>query len=303
MICPICGHSKEGKKEAKHLPLFFRCRNCTGYFHEQGPPPHYDESYFAEDGKPSMLGRVLGRLMGVFLWTRKIGIRRTLNHADSKVLDYGCGNGKLVRYLRKHKMNVEGFDPSASAVNLSQKDDLPVFGEIPDKQYDLIMFWHSLEHTDNPMSDLKSILKYLKHDGKLLIAVPNGDSLEAYLTKKNWFCYDWPFHRIHFTPKSLEKMLGQIDFKIESIDYANPEYSISSLVQSFLNLILPANTLYSVVSNRRIKGAKWKIVALGFVSLILLIIFSPIIILFFLISLFSKRTAAMIVVAKHNARN
>lgn len=298
MTCSICGHATEGKQAAKHLPFFYRCPNCTGYFHEQNSLPAYDESYFAEGQKPSVLGRGLGKVVEIFLWTRKRSISRALGDQSGVILDYGCGNGKLVRYLRARGLNVEGFDPSAAAVSLAQKNGLPVFGSIPDKQYDLIMFWHSLEHTDTPLADLRQVMTHLKPEGRLMIAVPNGDSLEALAAKKKWFCYDWPFHRVHFTPRALEKMLEQIGFAVHSIDYINPEYSVSSLVQTFLNFFLPPNALYSVVSNRRMAGGKKKIVALGFISLFLLIVFSPLILIFFLISLALKRTAAMIVVAK-----
>ena len=296
--CPICNHVVNERQPAKHLPLFYRCPHCEGYFHDEGPPPVYEESYFAEVERPSALGRALGKAMEVFLWTRKRSIKGVLCNRDGLILDYGCGNGKLVRYLRKNGLNAEGFDPSLAAVALAQKDGLPVYHALPEKKYDLIMFWHSLEHTDTPLEDLRRVASHLKPDGRLLIAVPNGDSLEALVVGKKWLCYDWPFHRVHFTPRAMKEMLRQIGFIVHSIDYLNPEYSVSSLVQTFLNLLLPANALYSVVSNRRMTGSRWRVVALGSISLLLLVIFFPLILIFFLISLAAKRTAAMIVVAE-----
>jgi len=289
---------------ARHLPGFFRCPHCSGYFHEEGSPPPYEEGYFAAASQPSLLSKGLGKVLEIFLWTRKRCVKRTVGaNKSAEILDYGCGNGKLVRYLRQHGFKVDGFDPSAAAVALARQADLPVFSDIPHKKYDLIMFWHSLEHTDTPLSDLGGLLKHLKPDGQLLIAVPNGDSLEAYLTRGRWFCYDWPFHRVHFTPRALRGLLEQVGCKVQWFDFVNMEYTISSLMQSFLNTILPKNTLYSVVSNRRMPGAGTKIVFFGLLSLGLLTIFSPLILFFFLIALVSRRTAAMIVVAKSRSPN
>jgi SAM-dependent methyltransferase len=194
---------------------------------------------------------------------------------------------------------VEGYDPSPSAVLLAQKNNLPVFGRIPDKQYDLIMFWHSLEHTDAPLADLRAVLAHLAPNGKLLIAVPNGDSVEAQVFHRTWFCYDWPFHRVHFTPASMRKSLAAAGCRVTGIDYLNPEYTISSLAQSALNLVLPKNALYAVAANRRAnEQGKTATALMGLCSLCLLILFSPILLLVFLFAFAARRTAAIIVTAE-----
>lgn len=298
MICPICENIIDKERKTKHLPLFYQCPQCSGYYHKEGPPPEYKEDYFAEEKKPSFVGNLLGKALRIFFVTRKHSIDKALGKNGGKVLDYGCGNGKLVRYLYDKKMNIEGFDPSPSAVNLAKRKGLPVSGSLFEKKYDLIMLWHSLEHTDKPLADLKLLINHLEDDGKLLIAVPNGSSLEAIIAKKRWFCYDWPFHRIHFTPKSLEKMLEISGMRIVSFDYFNPEYTVSSLVQSFLNFILPENTLYSLVANRRISVSKFKLFFFSLLSILLLIIFFPLLIIFYLIMLITKKTASFIVVAE-----
>lgn len=195
--------------------------------------------------------------------------------------------------------DVNGFDPSLSAVKLARENNLPVYGTIPESKYDLIMFWHSLEHSDTPLNDLKKCKQYLLPNSKFLIAVPNGESLEAKIFGQRWFCYDWPFHRVHFTPKSIQALLEKAGFKIISIDHFNPEYAVSSLAQTFLNLFLPHNALYSIVANRRILQSKAMILLFGFISIFMLILFSPFLIIFFLTELFIQKTAAIIVVAEN----
>lgn len=297
MNCPMCGALITEHRVAKHLPHFFRCPHCSGYYHRETEAPVYPETYFTENEKPKGLSAAIGKLLQIFLWMRKKKIQ-SLIPKEGKVLDYGCGNGKLVAYLKAHGMNVEGFDPSPSAVALAQKNGLPVFSAIPDKQYDLIMFWHSLEHTDRPLADIRAVASHLAASGKLLIAVPNGDSLEAHIFHKTWFCYDWPFHRVHFTPASLCKMLEAVGFRVAAMDYMNPEYTISSLAQSALNLVLPKNALYAVAANRRTKEqGKAATAFLGVLSLVLFLLFSPVLLAVFLAELVMRKTPAIIVTA------
>ncbi|MDP2684191.1 MAG: class I SAM-dependent methyltransferase [bacterium] len=297
MICPICGKENIKKKPSQHLHFFYKCLNCGDYFHLEGPPPIYEESYFTEEGKPSVFSKIFSPLSNLFLYFRLRMIYKAIGETKWPILDYGCGNAKLVRYLFARGLNIEGFDPSLSAVQLSQKEGAPVFNTIPNKQYEMIMFWHSLEHSDTPQEDIKKCLNFLKPNGKLLIAVPNGDSLEALVGRGNWFCYDWPFHRVHFTPSSLEKMLNNIGLKVISMDHFNPEYTVSSLVQTFLNLFLPKNSLYSALSNRRIEGSRAKLFFLVLISVLLILLFSPLLLLFYFAGLITRRSAGIIVVA------
>lgn len=322
--CVICGSVIEKPELVRHLPRFMRCPHCTGYFTSEKFDAAYPSEYFTEEpGKPRKC--IFSPLLGFFLWLRMRKILKWTRHhnhpsypllgkggeaeEDSssppriggevrpRILDYGCGNGKLVAYLRQKGFDADGYDPEPSAVALALKAGLPVFSAVPDKKYALIMLWHSLEHSETPLQDILALKNYVAPRGRLLIAVPNGDSLEARFFGESFFCYDWPFHRVHFTPKALAILLRRAGFRLLTVNHFNPEYTVSSLVQTFLNLFLPKNAFYSFVSARRQTAGKGKILLLSILSLLLVAIFSPILALFFLTALFSKKTAAFITTA------
>lgn len=297
MRCVICGSSIEHPAPARHLPHFARCPNCSGYVTVEKEAATYPAEYFTEELKEPKKS-IFSPLFDFFLWMRMKKIMHTLGGKSGKILDYGCGNGKLVAYLRQRGFAVYGYDPEPAAVALAQKWGLPVFGEIPDKKYDVVMFWHSLEHSETPFQDILVLKNHMNAGARLLIAVPNGDSLEAMAFGESFFCYDWPFHRVHFTPKALAILLEKAGFYVLSVDHFNPEYTISSLVQTCLNLFLPKNAFYSLVSKRRQTVSRGKLLFLGSLSLFILIVVSPILILFFIVALFSKKTAAFIVVTE-----
>ena len=285
MSCPICGWVFSGERVlVKHLPRFFRCPRCSGYYHQEGGKPPYHEGYFSERGSVSLGQRVLS----VFLWLRAQKIKRILADSGARILDYGSGDGRLVSYLNSRGFHADGYDPSEAAVSLARKNNIPVYGSIPDKQYDLIMFWHSLEHSDTPLNDIVACKKYCAPSAKLLIAVPNADSLEAKISGKTWFCYDWPFHRVHFTLWTLKVLLEKAGFHIVSVDYINPEYTLSSLAQTFLNLFLPKNVFYGLMTARRSDRSRG-------------VICSPFLFLAFAAELAAKKTAAFVVVAEKDS--
>lgn len=308
MHCAICDNNIFSLKPARHLPRFARCPNCTGYVTAEKEAASYPAEYFSQyqpsvgtggAEEPQKQRRsIFSPLLDFFLWLRMRKIARSLDGKKGEIFDYGCGNGKLVAYLRDRGFEAEGYDPEPSAVTLAQKQGLPVFGVVPNKKYDLVMFWHSLEHSDTPLRDVTAITSHLQPTGRLLIAVPNGDSFEARFAGESWFCYDWPFHRVHFTPKALTILLEKAGFRVLFIDYVNPEYTVSSLVQTFLNLFLPKNALYSMVSHRRMNQGTIVLIFVMIFSAALLAAVSPFLVLVFLLESFFKRTAAFIAVAE-----
>lgn len=318
MKCAICDFIIREPKPARHLPRFIRCPNCTGYVTEEKTDAAYPDTYFTEEPQRPEKKSVFRPMLDFFLWLRMRKIRRILKENTTpltppsteggrkreareevkRILDYGSGNGKLVAYLIHRGFEVEGYDPEPSAVSLAQRQGLPVFGAVPAKRYDLVMFWHSLEHSDTPLRGILTLKSRLTQHGLLLIAVPNGDSLEARIAGESFFCYDWPFHRVHFNPEALTALLEKAEFRVLSIDYFNPEYTVSSLAQTFLNLFLPKNALYSVVSDRRKDQGRATLFLTLSASGILLVLFSPLLLLVFLFALVTRKTAAFIVVAQ-----
>jgi len=301
--CPICGN-QVGEFQPSFIPGYLKCKICSGCFISGRIETSYPQEYFENSQKSSLIARLAAPLLNFFYYLRVRRIKSILagNHSP-KILDYGCGAGKLVEALIKNGIDAVGFEPSEEAGRIAARKNLPVYSEINpvESGYNLIMFWHSLEHTEKPLEILKSIKNYLAENGRILIAVPNADSFEARIGKEKWFHRVYPLHKIQFTPKSLETMLDLAAFKIIRKDFYNPEYTISGLVQTFLNLFLPPDVLYNVIGRERLSIPVYKAVFLSFLSLFLLLIFAPALLGFFLIQLILSKTGAMVIIAKKHA--
>lgn len=131
-------------------------------------------------------------------------------------LDYGCGIGKLVSSMNKKGVASYGYDTSALAVSACKSKSLKVSSNLNDlpNQYDLISFWHSLEHVSDYVKVLNKTKQILSKNGTVVVALPNYDSFDAKFYSKFWAAYDTPRHRVHFTKKGFVKAASQLGFDV-----------------------------------------------------------------------------------------
>jgi SAM-dependent methyltransferase len=76
----------------------------------------------------------------------------------------------------------------------------------------VVTLWHVLEHVPDPLEQLAEIRRVLKPGGLLVVEVPNARSATFSLTKEKWYYLDVPRHLQHFTPSTIDAVLGQAGF-------------------------------------------------------------------------------------------
>ena len=141
------------------------------------------------------------------------------------LLDVGCGSGAYGASLLRLGWRVDGVEPDQAAAERARQAGLQVQAcsiqevELPNAKYNVITFWHVLEHLNDPIAALRRVHPALRADGILLIEVPNWSGMVARLTDQYWFHLDLPRHRLHFTPASLAQTLYQAGFKITRLQH------------------------------------------------------------------------------------
>jgi len=131
-------------------------------------------------------------------------------------LDYGCGVGKLISSMNKKGVASYGYDTSSLAISACNNKSLNASSNLDDlpNQYNLISFWHSLEHVLDYTKVLKKTKQMLSKNGTVVVALPNYDSFDAKFYSKFWAAYDTPRHRVHFTKKGFIKAASQLGFDV-----------------------------------------------------------------------------------------
>ncbi len=156
-------------------------------------------------------------------------------HSASRVLDLGCGNGAFTHLLHQQGFNVEGFDGSASGVELASKSypeiqfsqlDL-VSGKIPEhhnQQFDAVVSVEVIEHLLLPRMLMQNAMQALKPGGLLILTTPyHGYWKNLAIALTNGFDAHWhplrDYGHIKFFSKQTliqlfeEHSLQQIEFQ------------------------------------------------------------------------------------------
>jgi SAM-dependent methyltransferase len=247
----------------------FKCRGCGLGFLDPRPSQEelaqlYNQNYFethclqgGELGSESLKRRL--RLED---WRLRIFGRFKRR---GKVLDIGCGYGYFLAACREKGYQVHGIDCSGFAVrHATEKLELNVtIGaldeiDMPAHEFDLVTFWHCLEHMQDPRDALDKATAWLKTDGLLIIEVPNHEGTDARRIGPEWVGWSLPYHLFHFTLGSLSLLLEQRGFKIIKSSNFHSETIKTSLQRIPIISLLarPIATLYSghsiaVVARRR----------------------------------------------------
>jgi len=132
-----------------------------------------------------------------------------------KVLDVGCGTGRLVFLLAKKGATCTGVDYSKEAIEIAkEKFEHPnlMFKELDASEqisgkYDVIISIGTLEHQDEPLSALKLYKKHLNPKGKIIITSPNWTNPRGYILMSLYYILNAPITLAdlhYFTPKDFE---------------------------------------------------------------------------------------------------
>ncbi len=123
-----------------------------------------------------------------------------------KVLDIGAGIGDLVKTLSDHGYNTTGVEPSLLARKIALKkriELLPNTLQLHSHSFEAISMYHVLEHVPDLEIQKKEIVRLLEENGKLILALPNYNSLDAKWFQNYWAGYDVPRHLFHFNRKAV----------------------------------------------------------------------------------------------------
>lgn len=127
---------------------------------------HYDENYFHWQKNIGAFGA----------WANSSKFTKTIKK-DDIVVDFGCGGGFLLNYLQ---CGVKiGIEPNASAVESIKNNGIKHFfnvnqaiSELGEGTVDVIISNHALEHTLNPLQEIKDLYRLLRIGGTIHFFVP-----------------------------------------------------------------------------------------------------------------------------------
>lgn len=190
MTCPVC-ESLVPSAGNKHGTDYFKCGACGTLFSKQLPQEnmlgglHEDET--EERTKQNNIR------------TGRIGF----NLKSHTFLDYGCGNGELVKAGNEAGLQAFGYDKFAT-------DD---YKEMPSGPFDCVTMIEVAEHLSWPYEEFDDIKKLLKPSGVLYIETSFAD----WVNIEDEYCDPVKGHSTIFSHKSLRQLLDKKGFEYRGL--------------------------------------------------------------------------------------
>lgn len=164
-------------------------------------------------------------------------------HKFNTCLDIGCASGYMLSSLADSYPHASyfGVDVYKEAVDYARKTYPNIIFKVgyaerlpfEDESFDLISFYETIEHVDNPLMSLKEMRRVLKKGGLGIIAMDSGSLLFRII----WFIWEnttgkvWKgahLHPFHF--KQLEELIINSGFKIKKRFFTHMGMEVTFLV-------------------------------------------------------------------------
>jgi SAM-dependent methyltransferase len=180
--------------------VYFRCRGC-GSLHarDDADLAHYYARYPFHDlpvdwRLRAMYANYLRRL-------QRAGLKPT-----DRILDYGCGGGHFVEYLREHGYSAVGFDEYS-----------PKFGDkkVLDARYDCIVSQDVVEHVPAPHALLDEFSRLTTPNALIALGTPNATAIDIVHSQSFVHAIHAPYHRHILSADALVKAGEKQGWKLD----------------------------------------------------------------------------------------
>lgn len=254
--CRICGNTKNNRVYSAREMMFgtrdvFRyieCGECGTIQIEEMPDlaRYYPPDYYSLQSEPgidrTLKNRLASRFIGKFLSTGRgiLGRYLSARYPDirdefppylrepllalapsSRILDFGSGNGKLLRTLFRF-----GFRKLTGA-DAFVENDLTLTGgtrilkrplDQLDGPFDLVMLHHTFEHLPDPKDSLGQIHRLIGGRGTALIRIPVASfAWERYGV--DWVQLDPPRHLFLYTERAFRRLADETGLDVVKVVY------------------------------------------------------------------------------------
>jgi SAM-dependent methyltransferase len=159
---------------------------------------HYNDNYFDWQAPHGEFGG----------WASH-GMFKGYISSQDDVLDFGCGGGYLLKMIDcKRKLGVE-INPKAA--EMARTNGIEVYqsvDDVPDECLDVIISNNALEHTLQPLEELKSLYRKLRPGGRIIFVVPSETILFRYQPNDiNHHLYSW-------SPMCIGNLFAEAGFQV-----------------------------------------------------------------------------------------
>ncbi|MGI8492577.1 MAG: class I SAM-dependent methyltransferase [Acidimicrobiales bacterium] len=211
--CPGCGEDRSHPVNLGDPPLR-RCDRCSVVYAPQYADPSevYVEGYlFGETPFGlDLMHPIFQAFLAQAAATRLRLIEKVVG-PNASFLDVGCGTGELLAVARARGWTTTGVEPvSQSAEYAIQQRGLQVIPDLlersglPEHSFDVVSAFHVVEHMIDAQSFLRTLSRWAKPGGHVVVEVPNWRSFHRRNAGPGWEGLRPLEHLGHYGPETLK---------------------------------------------------------------------------------------------------
>lgn len=169
-------------------------------------------------------------------WFERLVARVDSDKPKLRVLDIGCGDGRLLDFYRSskvgHRVETWGVDMDAGSVATARERGHHAVharfedaSELENGSFDLILTSHVIEHVADPTDFCRRARDLLAPGGMFVVATPNFDSADARYFGPNWGGCHFPRHWTFYDADTLGRVVDRLGLRVRRVDYdPNPYF-------------------------------------------------------------------------------
>ena len=204
--CRVCGYEPASlgdrdvgtargntRRFAKETFRLWKCPRCQS-IHNVDPVDFADiySDYPLNKRKLDVFAR--GTLRNLLARLERAGLRK-----EDSILDYGCGNGVFLQFLReKGFTRVAGYDPFVAE-----------FSSLPAGPFDCVVANDLIEHVPDPRATLAECVAKVRPGGLLYVGTADSEPVVMNDLEPHIMRLHQPFHRVIVTAKGLERLAAE----------------------------------------------------------------------------------------------
>lgn len=215
--CPICGGGPLEVKFSRvvlalHKTDYCECSQCRSLV---VPSVHwlsdvYDEKHADRDTGAAQRSIICS------LFVRALRIAGVVS-SRAKIIDFGAGNGLLVRLLRDQGFDAWGYDKHASMA-VCRNRRLASIGADTEAKVDVITAIEVFEHLTAPLDTVQTLIPALANNGAILLRTSIYDSSRH---NENWQYLEPTVgqHITFYSRTGLQRLAERCDLRVEFLPF------------------------------------------------------------------------------------